>query len=128
MRLSLFLILDASRREVRPRSMTCSRNSSVDSGINRYKQGWPRLCLPRLRSDEFVRGSAVSEPWLSADDIASHLGVTKDTVYAWIADKGMPAHKVGRLWKFPTTEVADWVRRGGAAPAHTGEGGDRRSQ
>ncbi len=30
----------------------------------------------------------MSEPWLSADQIASHLGVTKDTVYAWIADKG----------------------------------------
>ena len=26
------------------------------------------------------------EPWLSADDIAAHLGVTKDTVYAWISD------------------------------------------
>lgn len=57
----------------------------------------------------------MSEPWLSADDIAEHLGVTKDTVYAWIADKGMPAHKVGRLWKFQATEVDDWVRRGDAA-------------
>ena len=33
----------------------------------------------------------MSEPWLSADDIATHLGVTKDTVYAWISDKAMPA-------------------------------------
>lgn len=57
----------------------------------------------------------MSEPWLSADDIASHLGVTKDTVYTWIADKGMPAHKVGRLWKFQSAEVDDWVRREGAA-------------
>lgn len=39
----------------------------------------------------------MTEPWLSADDIASHLGVTKDTVYTWIAEKGMPAHKIGRL-------------------------------
>jgi len=57
----------------------------------------------------------VPEPWLSADDIAVHLGVTKDTVYAWIAEKGMPAHKIGRLWKFQTSEIDDWVRRGGAA-------------
>lgn len=57
----------------------------------------------------------MSEPWLSADAIAGHLGVTKDTVYAWISDKGMPAHKVGRLWKFQITEVDDWVRRGGAS-------------
>lgn len=57
----------------------------------------------------------MSEPWLSADDIASHLGVTKDTVYSWIVDKRMPAHKVGRLWKFQASEIDDWVRGGGAA-------------
>ncbi len=57
----------------------------------------------------------MSEPWLSADDIAEHLGVTKDTVYAWIADKRMPAHKVGCLWKFQATEVDGWVRSGGSS-------------
>jgi excisionase family DNA binding protein len=57
----------------------------------------------------------VAEPWLSADDIATHLGVTKDTVYAWIAEKGMPSHKVGRLWKFQASEVDEWVRSGSAA-------------
>lgn len=57
----------------------------------------------------------MAEPWLSADDIAAHLGITKDTVYTWIAEKAMPAHKVGRLWKFQASEIDDWVRRGGAA-------------
>lgn len=57
----------------------------------------------------------MSEPWLSADDIAAHLGVTKETVYVWIADKGMPAHKVGRLWKFQASEVDEWVRRAGTS-------------
>ena len=56
----------------------------------------------------------VAEPWLSADDIAAHLGITKDTVYTWIAEKAMPAHKVGRLWKFQASEVDDWVRNGHA--------------
>lgn len=55
------------------------------------------------------------EPWLSADDIAAHLEVTKDTVYTWIAEKDMPSHKIGRLWKFQASEIDDWVRRGGAA-------------
>ncbi|MFC0071317.1 helix-turn-helix domain-containing protein [Umezawaea endophytica] len=65
-------------------------------------------------------GSVVSDPWLSADNIATHLGVTKDTVYAWIAEKGMPAHKVGRLWKFQASEVDEWVRSGGAASSAKG--------
>ncbi|MBF7735987.1 helix-turn-helix domain-containing protein [Rhodococcus erythropolis] len=63
----------------------------------------------------------MSEPWLSADDIAAHLGITKDTVYTWIADKSMPAHKIGRLWKFQISEVDDWVRGGGSDSAHDTE-------
>lgn len=57
----------------------------------------------------------MTEPWISADEIASHLGVSKDTVYAWISTQNMPAHKVGRLWKFQASEVDEWVRQGGAS-------------
>ena len=41
----------------------------------------------------------------------------------------MPAHKVGRLWKFKASEIDDWVRAGAAASdhevpvAHPGVGG-----
>jgi len=51
---------------------------------------------------------------VSADAIAEHLGVTKDSIYTWIATKDMPAHRVGRLWKFQVSEVDAWVRRDGA--------------
>ena len=57
----------------------------------------------------------MTDRWLSVEEITEHLGVSKDTVYAWIADKGMPAHKVGRLWKFQASEVDMWVRGGGSA-------------
>lgn len=57
----------------------------------------------------------MSEAWLSVEDIAEHLGVSKDTVYTWVAKKGMPAHKLGRLWKFQASEIDRWVRQGGAA-------------
>lgn len=56
----------------------------------------------------------MAEVWLSAEQIAAHLGVTKDTVYLWIAEKSMPAHRVGRLWKFQASEVDEWVRSGRA--------------
>ena len=55
-----------------------------------------------------------SEPWVTASDVAQHLGVVKDTVYRWRERKGLPAHKIGRLWKFQLSEVDEWVRAGGA--------------
>ena len=55
-----------------------------------------------------------AEPWVSVDQIAEHLGVTRDSIYRWIDRKGLPAHRVGRRWKFQVSEVDDWVRVGGA--------------
>ena len=57
----------------------------------------------------------MTDRWLSVEDIAGYLGVSKDTVYAWRAKKGMPAHRVGRFWKFKADEVDRWVRDGGAS-------------
>ena len=56
----------------------------------------------------------LTEPWVSVEQIAEHLGVTRDSIYRWIDRKGLPAHRVGRLWKFKASEVDDWVRAGGA--------------
>ena len=56
----------------------------------------------------------MADRWLSVDEIAEHLGVSKDTVYTWVNERGMPGHKVGRLWKFQQSEVDEWVRAGGA--------------
>ncbi|CEE18678.1 Prophage CP4-57 regulatory protein (AlpA) (modular protein) [Xanthomonas citri pv. citri] len=58
---------------------------------------------------------AMSDRWLSVEEIAEYLGVSKDTVYAWISKRNMPAHRIGRLWKFKSEEVDEWVRSGGAA-------------
>ena len=66
-----------------------------------------------------------SEPWVSAEEIAAHLGVTKDTVYVWIADKAMPAHKIGRLWKFQASEVDSWVRSARVRTTTAAERSDR---
>ena len=56
----------------------------------------------------------MSEPWVSVEQIAEHLGVTRDSIYRWIDRKGLPANRVGRLWKFKASDVDDWVRAGGA--------------
>lgn len=59
------------------------------------------------------------EPWVSVDDVATHLGVAKDSVYRWIETRHLPAHKIGRLWKFKLSEVDKWVRAKGTAENST---------
>jgi excisionase family DNA binding protein len=56
-------------------------------------------------------GPVALERWSSVDEICEHLGVSRDTVYRWIADRGMPAQRIGRLWKFKLSEVDGWARR-----------------
>jgi excisionase family DNA binding protein len=56
--------------------------------------------------------SVSDDRWLSLEEIATYLGIKRDTVYKWINRKNMPAHKVGSLWKFRREEVDEWVRSG----------------
>ena len=53
-----------------------------------------------------------SEPWVSLEEIALHLGVSQDTVHRWIRRREMPAHQIGRLWKFRLSQVDEWVQSG----------------
>lgn len=57
----------------------------------------------------------MEDRWLSVDEISKYLGVSSDTVYRWIDKQEMPAHRMGRLWKFKKDEVDGWVMAGGAA-------------
>jgi excisionase family DNA binding protein len=52
----------------------------------------------------------MDDRWLSVEDISAYLGIKRDTVYTWLKEKGLPARKLGRLWKFRREEVDDWVR------------------
>jgi excisionase family DNA binding protein len=54
--------------------------------------------------------AAPVERWSSVEEICEHLGVSRDTIYRWIAGRGMPAHRLGRLWKFKLSEVDCWAR------------------
>ncbi|GAB1365725.1 hypothetical protein MASR1M36_05960 [Candidatus Cloacimonadaceae bacterium] len=46
----------------------------------------------------------------SVDEISVYLGVTRETLYEWLSEKKIPAHKVGRLWKFKKEDVDVWVK------------------
>ncbi len=53
--------------------------------------------------------------WLSVDEIAVYLGISKETVYRWLDRGSIPAHRVGKLWKFKPSEVDTWVKSGAAS-------------
>jgi excisionase family DNA binding protein len=52
----------------------------------------------------------MAERWYSVDEIATHLGIVRETVYRWIDRKGLPAHRIGKFWKFKIPEVDMWAR------------------
>lgn len=55
--------------------------------------------------------------WHSVVEIASHLGVSKETVYRWVESRKIPSHRLGKLWKFKINEVDEWVKSGKADEA-----------
>lgn len=55
------------------------------------------------------------EPWVCLEDIAEYIGVNKDTIRNWIKKTDIPAHKIGRQWKFKLSEVEEWVKSGKSA-------------
>ena len=58
-----------------------------------------------------------AERWLSREEIAKHLGVSKETIRSWIRKETIPYHKVGRQYKFKASEVDKWVESGESANA-----------
>ena len=58
---------------------------------------------------------AAEERWVGVEDVAKHLDVNKDSVYRWIDKMRLPAHRVGRLYRFKLSEIDEWVKSGGAA-------------
>lgn len=59
--------------------------------------------------------AGMEDRWLSVEKIGKYLGISNDTVYLWIQKYAMPAHRMGRLWKFKKEDVDQWVKAGCAA-------------
>lgn len=74
------------------------------------------MCLKEflqfLKKDDKMN---ICENWVGLEDAAMHLGVTKDTVRSWIKKTDIPAHKIGKMWKFRLSELDEWVNSGRSA-------------
>lgn len=46
-----------------------------------------------------------AERRLSIEENATHLGISKETIYLWVESEKIPTHIVDRLWNFKACEV-----------------------
>ena len=60
---------------------------------------------------------STNERWVDIEEVATHLGVNKDSIYRWIDKKRFPAHRAGRLFRFKLSEVDEWGGSGGGGAA-----------
>ena len=57
----------------------------------------------------------IQDGWIGIEQAAQYLDVNKDTIRDWIKKSNIPAHKVGKLWKFKKTELDEWIKSGKSA-------------
>ena len=64
-----------------------------------------------------------NENYVGLDEIAEYLGVKPVTLRSWVNDptNNIPAHKIGRLWKFKRSEIDEWVSSGKSAINESGK-------
>jgi excisionase family DNA binding protein len=55
------------------------------------------------------------EPWVSAEAVQQHLGISQDTLYRLIADRGLPAANIGGRWRFKLSHVDRWAVDSGSS-------------
>lgn len=57
-----------------------------------------------------------NDNWINIDEAAAYLGIKTVTLRGWIK-KGstLPAHKIGKQWKFKKSELDEWVKSGKSA-------------
>jgi len=55
--------------------------------------------------------------YISLEEAATYLGIKAPTLRSWIKNpkNEVPAHKIGRLWKFKRSEIDEWVNSGKSA-------------
>lgn len=58
----------------------------------------------------------MEDRWISMEEASEYLGVNKDSIRNWIKrGTGIPAHKIGKQWKFKKSELDEWVKTGNSA-------------
>lgn len=62
-------------------------------------------------------GADVSETFLTPEQAAQMLNLSAYTVRAYARQGIIPAHKIGRTWRFSKADLEEWVLTDGQAPS-----------
>lgn len=58
----------------------------------------------------------IDDKWIGIEAAAEYLDVNKDSIRNWIKKESrIPAHKIGKQWKFKKSELDEWVKSGKSA-------------
>ena len=58
----------------------------------------------------------MDDNYTSLEEAAEYLNIKPVTLRKWIKQKtDLPAHQIGRLWKFKRSELDAWVKSGKSA-------------
>ena len=56
--------------------------------------------------------------WLTLEETAQYLKMGKSTLYDLARKGGVPAHKMGREWRFDAEELDAWLKSGKMASSN----------
>ena len=55
------------------------------------------------------------EKWVSLEEIADHMGISKDTIRNYIKKEQIPFYRIGKQYKFKISEIDAWIESGKSA-------------
>ncbi len=56
-----------------------------------------------------------AEKWVNLEQIAKHMGLSKDTIRNYIKKQRIPYYKIGKQYKFKISEIDTWIESGKSA-------------
>jgi len=51
----------------------------------------------------------MTEKFLTVEEVAEYLSISRATVYQWASEKRIPHYKLGRAVRFKQTEIESWL-------------------
>lgn len=56
-----------------------------------------------------------TEKWVNLEEIAEHIGLSKDTIRNYIKKNQIPYYRIGKQYKFKISEIDAWIESGKSA-------------